>query len=203
MMFPRRLLYLSQLAIASAFSGIGARAKTRGRNVVVQVRGAVLNCSKSSSMSFHDNIYLPKSSHIVSIKSSNIAGMINDGDDSCIDVDFGSDACLVAVTGERWEMVLMLRHAHKWFLCMKLNGTLCLLHSTTSWYYLIYPMGDSGSGKSLLVSKAIDLITGGRAAPSLVPPSNGEQASASSVEMSEYILDLKCNCIITTSMHNI
>lgn len=103
MIFPRRLLYLSQLALASAFSGIAARAKTRGRNVVVQVqvRGAVLDCTKSSSMSCHDNMYLPKSSHIVSIKSSNIAGMINDGDDSCIEVDFGSDACLVAVTGER------------------------------------------------------------------------------------------------------
>lgn len=53
------------------------------------------------------------------------------------------------------------------------------------------PLGDSGSGKSLLVSKAIDLITGGRAVPSLVPPSNGKQESASSVEMSEYILDFR------------
>ncbi len=73
----------------------------------MQVRA--LNCSSgsdsagssSSSTGFHEAGHLHKSSHIFSIKSSNIAGMINDGDDACIEVDFGSDACLVAVTGER------------------------------------------------------------------------------------------------------
>ena len=90
----------------------------------------------------------PQSSHIVSIKSSNIAGMINDdGQDSTdIQVDFGPEACLVAVTGE------------------------------------------SGSGKSLLVAKAIDLITGGKAVSSLVPAEttgDGSEHGTSSVEMSE------------------
>ena len=107
-MIPRTLLYLLQFAFASAFSGIAARATTtRERNNFVQVR-VVLNCcssgsnsANSSSTGFHEAGHLHKSSHIISIKSSNIAGMINDGDDKCIEVDFGSDACLVAVTGER------------------------------------------------------------------------------------------------------
>ena len=45
------------------------------------------------------------SGHIVSIRSSNIAGMIGDGGEdgssSEIRIDFGSEACFVAVTGER------------------------------------------------------------------------------------------------------
>ena len=71
----------------------------------MQVR--VLDCSSNSndsasgSAGFNDDGHLHKSSHIISIKSSNIAGMINDGDGACIEVDFGSEACLVAVTGER------------------------------------------------------------------------------------------------------
>ncbi len=50
-------------------------------------------------------------SHIVSIRSTNIAGMIGDdggmggdgngGSSSEIRVDFGNEACFVAVTGER------------------------------------------------------------------------------------------------------
>jgi DNA repair ATPase RecN len=73
-----------------------------------------------------------RSSHIVSIRSSNIAGMV--GDDECSDivVDFGLTSCFVAVTGE------------------------------------------SGTGKSLLISKAIDLISGGKAIPSLLSPSSTE-----------------------------
>ena len=90
-----------------------------------------------------------KSSHIVYIKSSNIAGMINEGDDSDIKVDFGQEAgtSLIAITGE------------------------------------------SGTGKSLLVSKAIDLVTGGKAISSLVPSrageSNNDEESSSFVELSK------------------
>ncbi|KAL9180449.1 hypothetical protein ACHAXT_008419 [Thalassiosira profunda] len=86
-----------------------------------------------------------KASHIVSITSSNIAGMTNDGDGADINIDFGPSACLVGVTGE------------------------------------------SGSGKSLLVSKAIDLATGGKAAASLVPAASMgedfEKDGSSSVEL--------------------
>ena len=41
-----------------------------------------------------------KSSHIVSIKSTNIAGIISEKEDANIQVDFGNDAGLVAITGE-------------------------------------------------------------------------------------------------------
>ena len=70
-----------------------------------------------------------KSSHIVSIKSSNIGLAKAD-----IKVDFGQEAgtSLIAITGE------------------------------------------SGTGKSLLVSKAIDLVTGGKTISSLVPSRAGE-----------------------------
>ena len=88
-----------------------------------------------------------KSSHIVSIKSTNIAGMISEKEDANIQVDFGNDAGLVAITGE------------------------------------------SGTGKSLLVSKAIDLVTGGKAASSLVVSSSTGQSCdderLSSVELSK------------------
>ncbi len=65
-------------------------------------------------------------SHIVSIQSHNIAGIVNDKGNCDIEIDFGSTACLVCVTGE------------------------------------------SGSGKSLLVSKALDVVTGGKATSTLV-----------------------------------
>lgn len=65
-------------------------------------------------------------SHIVSVKSHNIAGIVNDKGNCDIEIDFGSTACLVCVTGE------------------------------------------SGSGKSLLVSKALDVVTGGKATNTLV-----------------------------------
>ena len=87
-----------------------------------------------------------KSSHIVSIKSTNIAGMISEKEDANIQVDFGNDAGLVAITGE------------------------------------------SGTGKSLLVSKAIDLVTGGKAVSSLVVSSAGQNCDEerlSSVELSK------------------
>lgn len=99
-MLPRRLIFLFQLALASAFSGTASLSKTRGQNVV---QAGVLGCSGGGDGGdgYHDVGYHHKSSHIVSIKSSNIAGMINDGDDTYIEVDFGPEACLVAVTGER------------------------------------------------------------------------------------------------------
>ena len=88
--------------------------------------------------------------HIVSIECCNIAGMSSGGETRGIRVDFGRDACLVAVTGE------------------------------------------SGSGKSLLISKAIDLVTGGKAIASLVPSQSSgesdEQLDSSSVELSEYFV---------------
>ena len=88
-----------------------------------------------------------ESSHIVSIKSTNIAGMISEKEDADIQVDFGNEAGLVAITGE------------------------------------------SGTGKSLLVSKAIDLVTGGKAVSSLVVSSSIGQSCdeerLSSVELSK------------------
>lgn len=47
--------------------------------------------------------------------------------------------------------------------------------------------GESGSGKSLLVSKAIDLITGGKAGASLLPPAGFDMGdlSESCVELGE------------------
>ena len=98
--------------------------------------------SSSSNNDDIDSSSIIKSSHIVSIKSSNIAGLIND-----IKVDFGQEAgtSLIAITGE------------------------------------------SGTGKSLLVSKAIDLVTGGKAISSLVPSRVGEgnNKESSSVELSK------------------
>ena len=71
-------------------------------------------------------------SHIVSVKSHNIAGIVNDEGNDDIEIEFGSTACLVCVTGE------------------------------------------SGSGKSLLVSKALDVVTGGKATNTLVQDSEKE-----------------------------
>ena len=103
--------------------------------------------SSSSNNDDIDSSSIIKSSHIVSIKSSNIAGLINEGDDRDIEVDFGQEAgtSLIAITGE------------------------------------------SGTGKSLLVSKAIDLVTGGKAISSLVPSRAGEgkNEESSSVELSK------------------
>lgn len=86
-----------------------------------------------------------QSSHILSITSTNIAGMVNDdGEDSTgIHVNFAPN--LNVVTGE------------------------------------------SGTGKSLLVAKAIDLVTGGKADSSLIQPSGEsvEQESFSAVELSK------------------
>jgi len=100
--------------------------------------------SSSSNNDDIDSSNSVKSSHIVSIKSSNIAGLINE----VIKVDFGQEAgtSLIAITGE------------------------------------------SGTGKSLLVSKAIDLVTGGKAISSLVPSRAGEgnyKESSSFVELSK------------------
>lgn len=163
-MLPRRLVYLIQVALAvvqhnkydvSAFSFPGVTSTSRVKirrhaRTSMKLRLGLsggFNDELFPSDNDHDN-HKYKSSHIVSIKSSNIAGMVNDGDGTGIQVDFGNEPCLVAVTGE------------------------------------------SGSGKSLLVSKAIDLVTGGKAVSSLIPPSSGEseQDSISSVELSEYIV---------------
>lgn len=46
--------------------------------------------------------------------------------------------------------------------------------------------GESGSGKSLLVSKAIDLVTGGKVVASLLPPSAGDGGeSETAVDLGE------------------
>ncbi|KAL3777277.1 hypothetical protein ACHAW5_006346 [Stephanodiscus triporus] len=102
------------------------------------------------------------SGHIVSIRSSNIAGMIGDGGEdgssSEIRVDFGSEACFVAVTGE------------------------------------------SGSGKSLLISKAIDLIVGGKAVSSLAPSSSSAEGGGppSSVELVANLYEPHLAAVSTT-----
>jgi len=73
-----------------------------------------------------------QTSHIVAVKSHNIAGVVNDTGCSDIEIDFGSASCLVAITGE------------------------------------------SGTGKSLLVSKALDVVTGGKATNTLVQDADKE-----------------------------
>jgi len=163
-MLPHRLLYLIQVALAvvqqnnvSAFSSIAPRAKIRHAPNAARLAG-----SKMSVGGFPDDLPSDnddhKSSHIVYIKSSNIAGMVNDGDDADIQVDFGPDACLVAVTGE------------------------------------------SGSGKSLLVSKAIDLVTGGKVVSSLIPPRSGdnlEQENTASVELTVNLHEPQLSAVST------
>lgn len=57
--------------------------------------------------------------------------------------------------------------------------------SPTTTSGLIAITGESGSGKSVLVSKAIDLVTGGKAVATLLPPAGIDmgESSESSVEM--------------------
>ena len=166
---PHRLRHLVPLVLALqryealAFSSITSRTKIRSSNTntcnpvhlrwdhaLASVEYDGDGLSSTDTLNGDTATHSRQSSHIISIKSSNIAGMINDNDNddgggsnTDIQVDFGPDACLVVVTGE------------------------------------------SGSGKSLLVSKAIDLIAGGKAVSSLVPAANGEGSESSSVEMSE------------------
>ena len=166
---PRRLRHFVPLVLALqryealAFSSITSRTKIRSSNsntntcnpvhlrwdhALASVEYDDDGSSSTNTLNGDTATHSRQSSHIVSIKSYNIAGMINVDDDgggsnTDIKVDFGPDACLVVVTGE------------------------------------------SGSGKSLLVSKAIDLIAGGKAISSLVPAANGEGSESSSVEMSE------------------
>eukprot|EP00581_Thalassiosira_minuscula_P005651 CAMPEP_0183740896 /NCGR_PEP_ID=MMETSP0737-20130205/60760_1 /TAXON_ID=385413 /ORGANISM="Thalassiosira miniscula, Strain CCMP1093" /LENGTH=808 /DNA_ID=CAMNT_0025976067 /DNA_START=36 /DNA_END=2462 /DNA_ORIENTATION=- len=154
-MMPQRLLHMTtllMLTLAVPVQQIGVSAFTRGVASRAKIRHATKNAIRLPSEGGLNSHALPDSegthhpsSHIVSISSSNIAGMVNDGEDADdISIDFGPEACLVAVTGE------------------------------------------SGSGKSLLVSKAIDLVTGGKAVSSLVPTSAGEgseEDDSSSVEL--------------------
>ena len=157
-MLPHTVLYLLvallQQRNVSAFSSTssGQRAKIRyyssnikRRNGFDDVWWAVGGHDDDLDLSYADVGH--KSSHIVSIKSTNIAGMISEKEDADIQVDFGNDAGLIAITGE------------------------------------------SGTGKSLLVSKAIDLVTGGKAVSSLVVSSSTGQSCdeerLSSVELSK------------------
>lgn len=70
------------------------------------------------------------------------------------------------------------------------------LQSGDSVNSMVVVTGETGSGKSLLVSKVADLVTGGKLDPMLLQrPSNGHsKESTASTEMSEYprtILSLK------------
>ncbi|EED92241.1 predicted protein [Thalassiosira pseudonana CCMP1335] len=120
-----------------AWSDISTGHDTKVRNSLLSDEGSVPSFDHSS------NTCHRRSSQIVSIKSTNIAGLTNSQGTSDIEVNFGSNgACFIAVTGE------------------------------------------SGSGKSLLVSKAVDLVTGGKAVATLVPTlGEGGEDERSSVEM--------------------
>jgi len=157
----QRLLYLIQVALAiqqnkvSAFTSVTSRAKIRNARNAVRLSGEGCNEELSS-----DSKTPHPSSHIVYIDSSNIAGMVrvSDGESAGIRIEFGPEACLVAVTGE------------------------------------------SGSGKSLLVSKAIDLVTGGKAVPSLVPTPAGESSEQdipSTVEMTVNLYEPQLSLVST------
>ncbi|KAL7531721.1 hypothetical protein ACHAXR_005672 [Thalassiosira sp. AJA248-18] len=164
-MLPQRLLHLVQAALllqetgVSAFSSVASRAKIRHTRNAARLWSAVtsVGCDDDSSS---DQNNARQSSHIVSIKSSNIAGMVNDGEEGTdIKVDFGPKACLVAVTGE------------------------------------------SGAGKSLLISKAIDLVTGGKVVSSLVPPLSGEnsdQESSSWIELNVNLYEPQLSSVSST-----
>jgi len=119
------LVVLSQSIGASAFSGGLFISTTHLRR---SSRGAVRMWSDVPVGGCDDSVTVRsyQTSHIVSVKSHNIAGIANDTGSSDIEIDFGSAPCLVAITGE------------------------------------------SGTGKSLLVSKALDVVTGGKATNSLV-----------------------------------
>jgi len=89
---------------------------------------------KSSTFSDQELGVLPSggdrdwyTSRIASIKAYNLAGVVSEGADKIISIDFGDFPNLVAVTGE------------------------------------------TGSGKSLLIAKLADLVTGGKATASLLP----------------------------------
>ena len=84
-----------------------------------------------------------QASHIVSVKSHNIAGMVNEAESPDVEIDFGSKACLVAISGE------------------------------------------SGAGKSLLVSKALDMVTGGKAMNTLVHDPQNESRIDLTVRLCE------------------
>ena len=96
-----------------------------------------------------------KTSHIVSVKSHNIAGIVNDSGSSDIEIDFGPAACLVAITGE------------------------------------------SGTGKSLLVSKAIDVVTGGKAMNTLVQDTDKE----SWIELTVRLCEPHLSIVSSTLQH--
>jgi hypothetical protein len=81
-------------------------------------------------------------SHIASIRAYNLAGVVNQGDDKVISIEFGNCPNLVAVTGE------------------------------------------TGSGKSLLVAKLADLVTGGKATASLLPTPGDDDVAI--IEMGKF-----------------
>ncbi|KAL3790202.1 hypothetical protein HJC23_005574 [Cyclotella cryptica] len=90
------------------------------------------------------------SSHIVSITSKNIAGMRNEENSDGIVIELAS------------------------LIDENINGDKAnVSFATSSNPGLVAITGESGSGKSILVSKAIDLVTGGKAAVSLFPPTMG------------------------------
>lgn len=103
-------------------------------------------------------------SHIVSITSKNIAGMKNENDNDGIVIEL--------VSSKDPNM----SHVEADF-----------SSATAPNAGLVAITGESGSGKSVLVSKAIELVTGGKAAASLFPPSIGltESSESCSVEIGE------------------
>ena len=104
------------------------------------------------------------SSHIVSITSKNIAGMKDEENRDGIVIELSSliDQGMIHDEAD-------------------------LSSATSSNSGLVAITGESGSGKSILVSKAIDLVTGGKALASLLPPSMGLGDSSGSccVEIGE------------------
>lgn len=69
------------------------------------------------------------------------------------------------------------------------NDIVVDLRAGDSVHSMVAITGETGSGKSLLVSKVADLVTGGKLDPMLLQlPSNGQaRESTASTEMSEYV----------------
>ena len=156
------LAVLSQSIWASAFSSWGVASTNllrRGHHNKFSARCAVRLWSDvpvgGCDDSDHNYSSSSQRSHIVSVKSHNIAGIVNDKGNCDIEIEFGSTACLVCVTGE------------------------------------------SGSGKSLLVSKALDVVTGGKATNTLVQ----DQDKESWVELTVRLCEPHLSKVSSTLQH--
>lgn len=138
---------------------------SRRRRHVLHVTDTSINGDDGIPSSYRSaNVRDERSSHIVSITSKNIAGMRSEGNDDGIVIQ------LASLSDQNMN-----------------HDEAVLSSSTCSNSGLVAITGESGSGKSILVSKAIDLVTGGKAVASLFTPTIGLGDSSESccVEIGE------------------